>query len=279
MPLDDLLTYFVRWEEGSPPAESSLRVDASGAWGVFGDLRLHSVFQPLLEARTLTPLAHEALLRAQDGEQRPVPPLTAFSLPKSAEDVVFFDRLCRSLHALNFARQSGGQGTLYLNISGRHLLSVGQGGHGKAFEALLGHCGLQPTQIVLEILEADVDNLDHLQAAIAAYRQRGYRVAIDDFGSQHSNFDRLWRLEPDIVKLDRLLIAQAAKDSRAAKILPKLIDIIHDLGALVVCEGIETAAQHAQVLAAGTDIVQGFYYARPQAQLYAPTDIEMLQEA
>jgi EAL domain-containing protein (putative c-di-GMP-specific phosphodiesterase class I) len=270
-----LLTYFSRWGDG----ESSLRVDASGAWGRFGDLRLRSVFQPLLHARTLLPLAHEALLRAWDGAESPVSPQAACNLPQGGEEVVFFDRLCRSLHALNFARQSGGQGILYLNISGRHLLNVGQGGHGKTFEALLGHCGLQPAQIVLEILEADVDNLDHLQAAISAYRQRGYRVAIDDFGSQHSNFDRLWRLEPDIVKLDRQFIVQAGKDARAGKILPKLIDIIHDLGAQVVCEGIETAEQHALVVAAGTDIVQGFFYVRPQTSLYAPPENRMLRQA
>lgn len=56
---------------------------------------------------------------------------------------------------------------------------------------------------MLGVLESHVDDLQHLQEAIDAYRSRGFRVAIDDFGCQHSNFDRLWRLTPDIVKLAR----------------------------------------------------------------------------
>lgn len=180
-----------------------------------------------------------------------------------------FDRLCRVVHALNFFHQSGAQGDLFLNISGRHLLSVGKG-HGHTFETLLRHCGLAPTQIVLEVLESGVDDLQHLQEAVNGYRSRGFRVAIDDFGCQHSNFDRLWRLTPDIVKLDRSLIVQASTNARARRILPKIIDIIHDLGAQVVCEGIETAEQHTLARAAGADLLQGYYYARPSTEVVSP---------
>lgn len=122
---------------------------------------------------------------------------------------------------------------------------------------------------MLEILESRVDELPRLQDAVDAYRSRGFRVAIDDFGCQHSNFDRLWRLTPDIVKLDRSLIVQASEDKRVRRILPKIVEIIHDLGAQVVVEGIETLDQHVLALDAGTDLMQGFYYARPSAEVLA----------
>lgn len=110
---------------------------------------------------------------------------------------------------------------------------------------------------------------------MAAYQACGYRIAIDDFGCRHSNFDRLWKVPPDIVKLDRALILQSANNPRARTILPKLIDILHDLGALVVCEGIETADQHALVVDAGTDLVQGFLYARPHPVLRSGAVVEV----
>ena len=120
---------------------------------------------------------------------------------------------------------------------------------------------------MLEIIESRIEESDRLVEAVAAYQQRGYRVAIDDFGCQHSNFDRLWQLSPDVVKLDRSLIVQSEINPRARKILPKLVDIIHDLGAQVVCEGIETPDQHALAASVGVDLVQGFYYGRPHPEL------------
>lgn len=243
--------------------KACLRFDGLGVTGLYGAMRLHSAFQPLLDAATLRPAAHEALLRARMEDGTEVSPVQAFRVPQEPEDIVFLDRLCRTVHAYNFAAQAGEREVLYLNVDGRHLLSVGGGSHGRAFETLLGHCGLAPEQIVLEILESDIADESRLIEAVAAYQARGYRIAIDDFGCRHSNFDRLWKLTPDIVKLDRGLIVQSAGNPRARTILPKLIDILHDLGALVVCEGIETEDQHALVMDAGTDLVQGFLYARP----------------
>src|SRR5208283_154066 len=79
---------------------SSLGHDEGGAFGQFEDMRLRSVFQPLIDVRTLKPMAFEALLRVNGGA---IPPYLAFSKPNSAESIVFFDRLCRSIHAVNFA--------------------------------------------------------------------------------------------------------------------------------------------------------------------------------
>ncbi|HVI51808.1 MAG TPA: EAL domain-containing protein [Candidatus Sulfotelmatobacter sp.] len=245
----------------------SLGMDLEGAFGQYEDMRLRSAFQPLVDARSLKPVAYEALLRVNGGA---IPPWEAFARPKSAEDIVFFDRLCRSLHAVNFTHQAGESDVLYLNVHGRHLLNVDGGTHGSIFETLLSYCGLKPSQVVLEILESRIDDIDHLVEAVAAYQQRGYRVAIDDFGCRHSNFDRLWLLSPNIVKLDRELIVQSSTNARARLILPKLIEIIHDLGALVVCEGIETEQQHRLAEEAGADLLQGFLFARPAPRLWRP---------
>lgn len=262
MPIDELLAYFDSWNGQGSEHSCNLRFDDHGAFGSYHGLRLYSVFQAVFSSATFKPVAHEALLRARDEDNRSIPPAEAFKRAVTPDDAVYFDRLCRMVHALNFSGQSGTDGDLYLNVSGRHLLSVGAG-HGRTFETLLKHCGLHPTQIVLEIIESGVDDLPQLQVAVDGYRSRGFRVAIDDFGCQHSNFDRLWLLTPDIVKLDRSLIVQATEKERARRILPKLIEIVHDLGAQVVVEGIETLAQHTLALDSGSDLLQGYYYARP----------------
>ena len=267
MPIEEVLGYFAEQEKASPARIQNLQVSAQGAFGHYRGMRLSSVFQPLFAADTLQAQAHEALLRVVDNGGQPLSPAAAFAIPDSASDVVYFDRLCRIMHALNFVRQAQPGAELFLNVSGRHLLGVSQGGHGETFERLLHQCGLKPEQVILEVLEARVDDISRLNDAVAAYRERGYRVAIDDFGCEHSNFDRLWRLTPDIVKLDRSLIVQGTTNERARRILPKIVDIIHELGAQVVCEGIETSEQHRLAIDAGADLVQGYYYARPSPLL------------
>lgn len=237
--------------------------------GHFAGLELHSHYQPLLHAQSLTTFAHEALLRPRvPGQTHFQAPNKAFDSAHTAQAAIYLDRLCRVVHAMNFVRQAPGRQHLFLNVSAQHLQSVSHG-HGEAFEGLLNLCGLQPEQVVLEILEAGVDNLALLQAAVTNWRERGFQIAIDDFGCQHSNFDRLWQLTPNIVKLDRQLVHQAEHNARAAIILPKLIEMIHDLGAHVVCEGIETATQHRICVDAGADLLQGYLYARPAAHLHA----------
>lgn len=277
---DHLLAFFAQSRGRPGDLQQCLHFDDGGVCGRYGGLSLHSAFQPLLDAASLRPAAHEALLRARTmAEGHPVSPAQAFGLPRRPEGIVFLDRLVRTVHAFNFAAQAEAGDVLYLNVHGRHLLSVEGGTHGRTFETLLAHCGLAPEQIVLEILESDIADEERLIAAVAAYQARGYRIAIDDFGCSHSNFDRLWKLSPDIVKLDRGLIVQSATNPRARTILPKLIDILHDLGASVVCEGIETPDQHALVLDSGTDLVQGFLYARPQPSLHRAPAAETLAAA
>ncbi|MBS1158721.1 MAG: hypothetical protein H6R15_1140 [Proteobacteria bacterium] len=267
MPIAELLNYFAESTPSSSTPVRHLRYDQRQASGNFHGMHLSSVFQPLFASDTLRASAHEALLRVVDDAGRQLSPAAAFAVPEGPAEVVYFDRLCRILHALNFIAQADATAELFLNVSGRHLLNVGNGGHGATFERLLGLCGLKPQQIILEVLEARVDNIEHLNEAVQAYRKRGYRVAIDDFGCEHSNFDRLWRLTPDIVKLDRSLIVQGTTNYRARRILPKIVDIIHDLGAEVVCEGIENGAQHRLAIDAGADFLQGYYYARPSPRL------------
>lgn len=268
--LDALQQHFQREQDRLWSRQAALQPTPDGLTGHFAHLRLFSFFQPLLNARTLQPDAHEALLRPFDPETHEyLPPVAAFSCASTPQEAIYLDRLCRALHAANFIRQQPGRQDLFLNVSGRHLVAVARG-HGQAFEELLALCGMTPQQVVLEILEASVDQLDLLQEALDAYRKRGFRIAIDDFGCRHSNFDRLWQLTPDLVKLDRSLIEQAVTNDRARLILPKLVDMIHDLGARVVCEGIETLEQHRLCLDAGADLLQGYYYGRPQADLLQP---------
>jgi EAL domain-containing protein (putative c-di-GMP-specific phosphodiesterase class I) len=268
MEFSKLLAYFEEWRGRQSVTDHALQFDDNGAIGCYDGLRLFSVFQPILQAGDLQPFAYEALLRVRDLDGGPIGPQDLFKRTEVAEEIIYLDRLCRVIHAINFfSQQPDRKLTLFLNVDGRHLLNVANGGHGRTFQSLLECCGVRPQQVVLEIVESLVADSTHLVEALASYQKLGYRIAIDDFGSRESNFDRLWNLSPDIVKLDRSLVTQSVVNPRARSVLPKLVDIIHELGATVVCEGIEDEEQHRIAVDTGTDLLQGYYYGRPAAQI------------
>ncbi len=271
MDYDQLFSLFFTLNESLDVRTTQLQQDDIGVFASYEGMRLHSAFQPIVSLPDRKRYGCEALLRPYGRNGEALSPEFAFKRVTGHDQVVCFDRLCRMLHATNYFAQGGGNGYLFLNVSGRHLINVG-GGYGATFTRMLKFCGLDPRQIVLEILESHVDRLDLLQQAVEGYREHGFRVALDDFGCQHSNFDRLWLLSPDIVKLDRSLIVQAVGQAKVRRILPKIVEIIHDIGALAICEGIEDEEQHRIATESGTDLVQGYFYGRPSRHLLPPSD-------
>lgn len=226
---------------------------------------LTSAFQPLFDRTLQQPVAEEALLRASC-RNKAIGPDRVFASAMQSACLVNFDRLCRALHLMNFVAFGPVNKTLFLNVHPELLIEVRQQ-HGEVFERILHDQGRKPGDVVMEVLEAAVpeNREQELAEAIANYRQRGYRVAIDDFGRHHANFDRLWRLSPDIVKLDRHLIALASREDRVRRSLPILVKLLHELEAEVVIEGIETQAQLDIALDSGSDYFQGYFLAEPRS--------------
>jgi EAL domain-containing protein (putative c-di-GMP-specific phosphodiesterase class I) len=229
----------------------------------FIGLQLRSVFQPIIDLERNAPLGYEALLRAFNQKGNPVAPPAAFRQAEIAEQLVKFDRLCRTLHTLNYLNMGTGNGLLFLNVHPELLVAVNS--HGKVFERVLHQHDVPTNEVVIEINESAVSEEKLLTEAIANYRERGYRIAIDDFGKEHSNLERLWTLSPEYVKLDGGIIQQAEVNSRLQRILPKLVEIIRELGAEVVVEGIETLSQLELARHAGVHLVQGYLLGRPAA--------------
>ncbi|WP_051258773.1 EAL domain-containing protein [Chitinibacter tainanensis] len=223
---------------------------------------LSSAFQPLLD-RNGQRFADEALLRATVRE-RPIAPQQAFGAARQGHKLIAFDRLCRTLHVMNFASYAQPDRLLFLNVHPELLVQIND--HGAYFERILSSLGFSPQQIVLELLEHETLSSDavDISRAVHNYRKKGYRIALDDFGHGMANLDRLWLLEPDYVKLDRHLIALAAQQSKARAGYGQLVQLLKNAGTQVIAEGIETEEHKQLALASGVDGLQGFYFAHPR---------------
>jgi EAL domain-containing protein (putative c-di-GMP-specific phosphodiesterase class I) len=227
----------------------------------FLGVQLNSAFQPIYDSEAGELFGHEALLRPSLGGTQAISPEFAFSFAEQSGRLVKFDRVCRTLHVLNFRQIYAETGLLFLNVHPQLLISVNA--HGKVFERILHTHSVPTDRVVIEIPESLVDQDKQLVEAVENYRERGYKIAIDDFGRKHSNLDRLWKLSPEFVKLDLSIIQEAERNPRVHRILPRLVDIIRDLGAQPVIEGIETQTQLDMAIEAGSTLLQGYFLGRP----------------
>jgi EAL domain-containing protein (putative c-di-GMP-specific phosphodiesterase class I) len=195
MPLTDLIRYF---NTADSAGDSTLYPEGERAAAWHRGLRLASLFQPIVDLQNERIVGHQASLTARQEDGTPVSSAAAYAMCETAEAVVHFDRLCRTLHALNFlAQRRHAGGYLQVPIHPRHLLAV-QNQHGLVYEAILKRCGLAPEDIVLDIDAGEIDEPLRLSTALDNYRRRGYRLALQV--PAETGLPALLELKPEIVR-------------------------------------------------------------------------------
>jgi EAL domain-containing protein (putative c-di-GMP-specific phosphodiesterase class I) len=239
-----------------------------------GNWLLDSHFQPVFSFPHRRAVGYEALLRVSDAAGNSIPPLRFFEQLASFEQQWSADRLCRLLHVHNFMQQAGNDGWLFLNIhpavfvhGAQQVQVLNSSVH--ALQAL----GLPMHRLVLEVTEDVMAQEADFERAVANVRATGCLLALDDFGAGHSNFDRIWHIHPEIVKLDRSLLRRACGSPRIARVLAQMVSLLHECGSLVLLEGVETRDEALLALDVDVDMVQGFVFGRPVPGMLGPEGV------
>ena len=138
------------------------------------------------------------------------------------------------------------------------------------------------TQLVVEISErainARIDMAD-IERNLQRIRDAGFLIALDDFGTEQSNINRLMRLPIDILKFDKSLIEACDTDNRAASTIRALSILSDTLNIKVIGEGVETKRQASVLHFARVNRQQGYFHARPMdPEILATQDVEIGQE-
>jgi EAL domain-containing protein (putative c-di-GMP-specific phosphodiesterase class I) len=133
-----------------------------------------------------------------------------------------------------------------------------------AFTARLLGSALPLHRLVIEITEhVAISDYDVLNASLKGLRERGVRLAVDDTGAGYASLSHVLQLRPDIVKIDRSLIARLATDPARRSLVTALVLLAMDIGATVTGEGVEEAAELDILATLGVDHAQGYFLARP----------------
>ena len=128
-------------------------------------------------------------------------------------------------------------------------------------ESTIKRSGINPRQIALELTEqaANVDS-QIAQTILARLAAMGVRTMIDDFGSGYSNLSRLSELPIDIVKIDKSLLWGDTL------LFNSVFQMVKNLGFTTVIEGVETSDHVDKIEMIGADMMQGYFFGRPQPQ-------------
>ena len=215
-------------------------------------------YQPIVDAHTGEIYAYEALMRTTGGVQ-----LSPLQILQTAKE---FDRLYEIEHATlnnvmaNYASEphSFGGKKVFINTIPGHFLNRDDS------TSLIERYGDIMDNFVYEVTEDDTVS-DHELESLKRLCQYGDKsqVAVDDYGTGHSNIVNLLRYEPQIIKIDRYLISEIQNDVNKQMFVKNTIEFARMNHIKVLAEGVETFEEMQKLVEYGVDLFQGYYTARP----------------
>jgi len=218
-------------------------------------------FQPIIDTNSYKIVKYEALARIKTEKGEIVSPY--FFLDSAKEDKTFeyFTRQMMqkvfNIYAKNKINIS--INLTYENISSQSMLSY--------IKNRLDKYGGK--RITFEILESeDIDDYTVVENFVMMVKEYDCKIAIDDFGSGYSNFTNILRLNMDYIKLDGSLITQLNKDENINNMVHGIIQYAKQANIKTVAEFVSTKELSDTVMEYGVDLIQGYYYGKPQAPEY-----------
>jgi len=127
---------------------------------------------------------------------------------------------------------------------------------------------IEPCRIVLELLE-DIATLQKgsILKQLISLREKGFKLAIDDFGSESSNFSRFLEFHPDYVKIDGAFVKNILHDEKSQVITAGITSIAHQLGIKVIAEFIHNKEVQEKIESLGIDYSQGYFHGAPSREI------------
>jgi EAL domain-containing protein (putative c-di-GMP-specific phosphodiesterase class I)/GGDEF domain-containing protein len=225
--------------------------------------RLLTFFQPIWSLAQSKLVGVESLARWTSRKVGPVSPDDFVTFAEQNDLITSLTRW--SIHStLRYVSALRGlpECRVALNLSPRTLA------HGGVAEQLLDALniwGVPPAAIVAEITEtALAGDVDSVVRVLGKLRERGVRIAIDDFGVGYASITYLSKFPASELKIDKSLVAHIAADPRMAKLVESIVQFAHNLGLETTAEGIEDAATQRLLQEMGCDFGQGFHLGKPE---------------
>jgi len=225
-------------------------------------------YQPVISIEDSRVFGHEIL--ARDISVQPAILPKEFINQNSHDE--FRDAIETSILEKTFSDyKSSPKGKLFINLSPDRLLRDLEEDPKKSGRlgilSLVEKHQIPPENIYLEIIEiSTLRSLDSLATAVELAKHMGYKIAMDDVGSESSNLERLGALQPDIIRIDLILLKKSLQSNRYKSMLEYLKDLSLGIGAELLFEGIETLDEMNLAIDSSARYLQGFLLGMPSAE-------------
>ena len=219
-------------------------------------------FQPIVDASTGNICAYEALMRTGGGIS--VAPLDVLEIAKNANRLYDIEKasVVNVMRIYEENLEKFGDRKVFINtIPGYFLNDADRTEFVEKFGKYLD-------SVVFEVTETNTvtdEELEKLRAPAPGGQKPS--VAVDDYGTGHSNIVNLLRYAPQIIKIDHFLISNIQDDSNKQMFVKNTIEFARMNNIKVLAEGVETYEELKKAIEYGVDYIQGFYTAHPSQEI------------
>ena len=218
-------------------------------------------FQPIISARSAQIYAYEALMRTDNLIN--LSPLEVLGIAREYNRLYDVEKATLFGIMERFVRDYSsfyGNKVFINTIPGHFLNDEDCSAIREQFDSYLD-C------FVFELTEQDTTTDEELYRLKSLCKTgSSAQIAIDDYGTGHSNMVNVLRYTPQIIKIDRELISGIQNDQNKQLFVRNTIDFAHQNGIKALAEGVETSEELRAVIDYGIDLIQGYYTGRPSEQ-------------
>ena len=171
-------------------------------------------------------------------------------------------KVCRFLRAHTL--ELSGIENIKINLSPAELV---KDGYCEQLIEIIRTYDLPTNRFQFEVTETDAtEYTKELKQCIQILKENGIRLCLDDFGSGYANLSNILRLPFSVIKMDRSLLQGICENENNAAFYRGMVDTLHDIGYQIVSEGVEMEQEASLLAEWKVDMIQGYYYAKPQPE-------------
>lgn len=221
-------------------------------------------YQPQLDLSTKEVCGFEALLRWHNPELGFVSPLVFIEVAEDTHLIIPIGKWVLR-NACYFIKKLQNKGhtdfTVAVNVS---VIQLIQDDFVDTVLTLLDLIDLEPKYLELEITESIlVESFDVIFKKLECLRERGIKIALDDFGKGYSSLSDLHNLPIDILKIDKIFIDSILDQDACNCITDMIIILGRKMGMTVLAEGVETEEQMNYLIENQCHRMQGYLFSKP----------------
>jgi EAL domain-containing protein (putative c-di-GMP-specific phosphodiesterase class I)/ActR/RegA family two-component response regulator len=224
--------------------------------------KIINYYQPIYNNLTEKVSKYETLVRIEDENGKILSPFAFLEVAKSAQ---VYEQITKMVYKNAFDKFKFNNNEFSINIS---YIDIENKTVKEYLYNILKDNPHVSNRITFEILEDEnIKDFGIVEEFIKEVRRYDAKIAIDDFGSGYSNFQRILSIEPDYIKIDGSIIKNILTDNKNYALLESINGFAHNFGIKTIAEYISSEELQNEILSLGIDYSQGYLFGKPSPKL------------